>query len=530
MKLQATTNTDGYKLGHSDMYADGTTKIYSNLTPRTDRIYRTKCTEFYNGKLVFFGAQGAIKEIVEMWNDSFFKVDKETVISRYTRRINAYLGDGVVSPERMSKLHDLGYLPLEIKTLNEGVGVHMGIPVITITNTQDEFFWLVNYLETILSNLTWKGSTNATIAAEYKAILKHYASLTGCYDEFGISIQAHDFSGRGLSGAEDSARSGASHLTQFIGTDTLGAIDYVEDYYNADGLVAISVPATEHAVTSSNILSIEKDLLAKAYQFESEEQALIYIEMEEACEPVRLIAEVMFVYRLVTNICPTGIVSNVSDTYDFWSMLSRGYKYLKEVILNRKDNVLGLAKVVVRPDSGCPVKVICGDIDADSEEERKGAIEVLWDVFGGTVNESGFKVLDRHIGLIYGDSITTQRTVEILQGLTDKGFASNNVVLGIGSYTYQCNTRDTFGFAVKATYSEISGVGIDIYKDPKTDSKKKSAKGLLSVSKDESGEYVLTDSCTYEQEKVGCLITRFKDGEFYNQMTLHDVRSNCTNQ
>lgn len=563
MELQASTNSDGYKLGHADMYAEGTTQVYSNLTPRTDKIYRAKATEFYDGKLVFFGGQGAIHEIVEMWDKSFFKVRKDKAIERFVRRVDSYLGEGVVTGDRLSALHDLGYLPLEIKTLNEGTKVPMGIPVLTITNTVDEHFWLVNYLETVTSNLTWKSSTNATIAAEYKAILTHFAKKTGCFDAFGISIQGHDFSCRGMSGPEDAARSGAAHLTQFVGTDTLSAIDYVEDYYSAEGLIALSVPATEHAVTSNNILSIEVRLIEGQRPRDLTLLSIVE-EMEANQEEVRLIAEVCFVYRLITEIAATGIVSNVSDTYDFWAMLTRGYKYLKDVILNRKDNAIGLAKVVVRPDSGDPVKVVCGykllDIQATNfsgnyadvvalgydgvisygvakeldkkgkvvreipEHEVKGAIEVLWDIFGGEVNEAGYKVLDRHIGLIYGDSITTQRAVAILDGLEKKGFASCNVVFGIGSYTYQCNTRDTFGFAVKATYSVVDGEPVNIFKDPKTDSKKKSAKGLLMVLEDESGNFLLKDEVSFESEKLGALKTRFKDGQFANQTTLDEVR------
>lgn len=528
MKLRASSNSDGYKLGHAEQYAEGTTKVYSNLTPRTDKIYARTATPFYDGKLVFFGAQGAIHEIVEMWNESFFNVRKDKAVARFTKRVDAYLGEGVVTADRMGRLWDLQYLPLQIKTLDEGTKVPMGIPVLTITNTVDEHFWLVNYLETVTSNLTWKTSTNATIAAEYKAILTHFAKETGCFDAFGISIQAHDFSCRGMSGPEDASRSGSAHLTAFVGTDTLSAIDYVEDYYGADvgsELVAISVPATEHAVTSNNILSIEKRLLQGDRP--TDERLFNIIELMEANkEDIRLIAEVCFVYRLVTQICPTGIVSNVSDTYDFWAMLSRGYKYLKDVIMSRADNAIGLAKVVARPDSGDPVLVVVGNPDGDTEEERKGTIEVLWDIFGGEVNEAGYKVLDRHIGLIYGDSITTARCVAILEGLKAKGFASNNIVFGVGSYTYQCSTRDVFGFAVKATYSVVDGDGIAIFKDPKTDSKKKSAKGLLHVYEGMAG-LVLADNVTpeVEQSAENLLIQRFCNGTFTNQTTLSKVRA-----
>jgi nicotinamide phosphoribosyltransferase len=156
--------------------------------------------------------------------------------------------------------------------------------------------------------------------------------------------------------------------------------------------------------------------------------------------------------------------------------------------------------------------------------ELKGVIELLWDVFGGTVNEQGYKVLDPHIGAIYGDSITIERADEICRRLEAKGFASTNVVLGIGSFTYQYNTRDTFGFAMKATYVEVDGEGREIFKDPITDDgTKKSATGLLKVVKTENG-YVLVDKVSSEDERDGELQTIYEDGKFYNQTTLAEIR------
>jgi nicotinamide phosphoribosyltransferase len=576
MDLFAATNSDGYKLSHADMYADGTTKVYSNLTPRTDKIYRRGCTRFYDGRLVFFGGQAAIHEIVEMWNQSFFNVPVNMVIKKFKRRVDAYLGEGVISTERLIALWNLGYLPLEIKTLDEGLKVPMGVPVLTITNTIDEHFWLVNYLETVLSNLTWKTSTNATIAAEYKAILSHFAKKTGV-DDFTVSIQAHDFSCRGMSGPEDAARSGMAHLTQFIGTDTLSAMDAVEDYYGCEGLLAISVPATEHAVSSNNILSIERAMLNGS--FDGIPYAPNYRYAVQSGEEMGLrgTAEREFLKDLITRKYPKGIVSYVADTYDFWQVISVILPSLRQSILDRKDDANGLAKLVIRPDSGDPVKVVCGykvhpvefttelealnaghygqlaDVEAIvisgeyfevesyaadydpscrvigkriEETEVRGAIECLWEIFGGTETSTGHKLLDRHIGLIYGDSITTSRAVEILERLERKGFASGNIVFGVGSYTYQCNTRDTFGFAVKATYSVVDGLPINIFKDPKTDSKKKSAKGLLFVGRDSDDELALLDQVDRYTEALedNFLIIRFKDGHFYNQVTFDEIR------
>jgi len=172
---------------------------------------------------------------------------------------------------------------------------------------------------------------------------------------------------------------------------------------------------------------------------------------------------------------------------------------------------------------------VLNEIESSNEPETKGVIELLWDVFGGTVNEQGYKVLDPHIGAIYGDSITLERAKAIFERLEAKGFASTNVVLGIGSFTYQFNTRDTFGFAMKATYVEVDGVGREIFKDPITDDgTKKSAKGLLSVFRDDNNEYQLHDQVDWATEDRGELTTIFKDGKYTNPITLTEVRSRVT--
>lgn len=587
-------STDGYKLGHGPMYRKGTTVVGSNLTPRTDKIHRRNCTAFYDGKLVWVGGQAAVQELHENWERTFFKRELVDVMEEYQDFLMGYLGRDLPTVDQMAELHKLGYLPLEFRALPEGSLVPMGIPVLTITNTLPDFFWLVNYHETPLSTSTWKTATNATIAREYRLICEHYTKLTGCYDAFTVSVMCHDFSMRGMSGIEDAARSGIGHLTQFIGTDTLPAITFAKRYYDATGLVGISVPATEHAVTSNNIISILNELEDCTYEFVNAEQKAIYRKMSADGQDLRLIAEVMFVYMLITQIVPDGIVSNVSDTYDFWGMLTRGYPYLKDVIMRREGMGPQPGKLVIRPDSGDPVLVICGmtpvsgedgkaidfeDEDAayDFIEENAnpykigkcdcikiggvfydlnitfdedgyyescgidtdlvypyevvaGAIRTLYKTFGGTVTETGHKLLDSHIGLIYGDSITTARALEILKRLEKNGYAAANVVFGVGSYTYQCNTRDTFGFAVKATNSVINGDEVAIYKDPKTDSKKKSAKGRLFVSEvevdDARREFILSDNVTADEESSegNALQVFYRDGVFLKRTTLDEIR------
>ena len=246
---------------------------------------------------------------------------------------------------------------------------------------------------------------------------------------------------------------------------------------------------------------------------------------------VKEIAEMLTIKELLEKY-PTGILSIVSDTFDLWKVITKYLPQLKEEILSRD------GKLVIRPDSGDPVDIMCGTNTVvtygkepydKNHPSYKGVIELLWDVFGGTINEQGYKVLDSHIGAIYGDSITLERANKICKRLEAKGFASTNVVLGIGSFTYQYNTRDTFGFAMKATYVEKNGEGFEIFKDPITDSgMKKSAKGLVSVIANPlDGSPTLVDQCTWEtvNSEENLLKIRYKDGKFFNTTTLTDIKN-----
>ena len=570
MNSNPLTCADFYKTGHIAQYPEGTELVYSNFTPRSATHAPVVEGSFSKYKVINYGLQGFIKSfLIDKWNNEFFFQPKDKVIAKYKRRLETSLGPIDVS--HFEALHDLGYMPIEIKALPEGAKVNIGVPLFTIRNTIPEFFWVTNYLETAISAELWKPITNATIAYEYRRILDRYAKRTGSPAEF-VPWQGHDFSMRGMSGCDSAAVSGSAHLTSFYGTDTINAIDYLEDYYNADAdkeLIGGSVPATEHSVMAMATKENEVDTFR----------------------------------RLITKTYPTGIVSIVSDTWDFWKVLSEYTVELKDEILNRQPNALGFAKVVFRPDSGDPVKIVCGrnirkvasvgeakiilqnmaEIDADNltagecgnysyedifnisgeilkikidvewnrhdktyyyiEEfgalvtekvslapEEKGAVEVLWDIFGGTITDKGYKVLNQRVGLIYGDSITLARATEIKEQLEAKGFASCNIVFGIGSFTYQYNTRDSFGFAMKATYGVVNGEPREIFKDPKTDSGvKKSARGLLRVERHE-GQYVLLDQQTVDQEQRGELKTVFNDGTLTREVSLAEIRALIQNE
>lgn len=480
--------TDGYKVSHYLQYPQGTTLVYSNFTPRSNKHAPKGCD-----KVVVFGTQMAVKQIVEHFNTEFFDKPKSLVIEEIRKEYTYYLGaDYDVS--HIEELHDLGYLPIRVKSLPEGELVPMGVPVLTIVNTNPEFYWLTNFLETLISNLLWKPMTSATIAYQYKRLLRNWARRTDKSSIDFVAFQAHDFSMRGLDSLEATVSSGLGHATSFLGSDSLPVIHGAREYYYELGPVVHSVNATEHSVMCAGTKEDE-----------------------------------IGTFRHLMESFPEGILSIVSDTWDLWKVLTEILPELKDEIMARD------GKIVIRPDSGDPVDIICGTIMPDDPDylarknssEEKGVIELLWDVFGGTINEQGYKVLDPHIGAIYGDSITLERAEEICKRLEAKGFASTNIVFGVGSFTYQYNTRDTFGFAMKATYVEVKGEGREIFKDPITDDgTKKSAKGLLAVGYDhETDDYILKDQCTWDQEKSGKLLTIFEDDVMKNLTNLSEIRS-----
>lgn len=836
MRINPLLMSDGYKQGHHAQYPSGTEYVYSNTTPRKSR---------YTGidKVVVFGIQYFIRDfLIERFNEDFFEQPLDKVMTSYKMIIDHYLGPNVINEEQVAYLHGLGYLPLHIKALPEGTLCPIGVPLMTIINTDPKCYWLTNFVETISQTMTWGMITSATIAYEYKKIFTKYNNLTSDSNDNVIPWQAHDFSMRGMSSFESSYTSAAAHLLSFCGTDSIPGIVFLEQYYWAnceEELIGGSVSATEHAVMCAGGEENER-------------------------ETVR---------RLIEDIYPEGIVSIVSDTWDFWKMVTETYPSLKPSIMNRngkvvvrpdcyddqteiltdsgwkfftnlsendlvaqvlddgsrefvkpleiinqtysgimhqfkdfhgkvdllvtpnhrmvlkqngkeriveasdlsryghyhqkmirsasassnpnihlsdlerlriafqadgsfqtgcnenkirfsfakqrkidrlcyildnlkfeykiydlkdgrhefnitlpvsdfskdfewvnnntltkewceefieecshwdscrrsderfkfdttilsvankvefialsagygalkstysdnrsdkfsdlitihilKDNEVGgqswentevnytgtvhcvkvpSGKVFVRRNrctlvsgnSGDPVKIICGyhvnpkkldrtqsdiaqyglsqslhmsyfhdhydaiqitdgtyynsNLEKLEPHEVDGAIVCLYKSFGGTINSKGYKELDIHIGLIYGDSITLERAERICQELMIKGYATTNVVYGVGSYTYQYNTRDTFGLACKATWVQINGIAKSIYKDPKTDDgTKKSAKGLLSVMI--SGDkLILINDCTPAQEKIGELQTVFLNGESVREFSLKEIR------
>lgn len=529
MKINPLFAIDGYKTGHRQQYPNGTEMVYGGFTPRTNKHFKSP---FFRDRkkgspLIWAGMQAFMFQwLQETFNENFFNQPKERMVNEFVSFMDSYIGKGAVPADGVAALHDLGYLPVEIKSIPEGCYVDMKVPVFTIVNTKPEFFWLVNYMETLLSAELWPIATAATIAFNYRCIGELWSNKT-CDNADHLDWQFHDFSARGDMGMWANTLVGMGHLFSFTGTDSVLALRRLQYQYNIDCIDGGSVNATEHSVMCMG----EK------------------------------VSELQTFDRLITETYPEGIVAIVSDTWDYWKVVCEMLPQLKDNIVARK------GKVVIRPDSGDPVDIICGErfIDLDDcehlgdalvymrkakanglvcryhneyyrlvndgfvpvpEHVVKGSIQMFWEIFGGSVNSKGFKVLHPAIGLIYGDSITMDRADEIFDRLAQKSFASSNVVLGIGSYTYQYVTRDTFGFAMKATYGIVNGEPREIFKDPATDDgTKKSLKGLLYHFMDSEGHWYVKDQATPQEESATNLTTVFKDGKILAIDSLSEIRN-----
>ncbi len=480
--------TDFYKVGREGQYPKNTTRVYEVWTPRGSRMPGVD-------NVVFFGLQAFVKKyLIDFFNKEFFEKDIDDIVKEYKRVTKATLGSDL-DTSHIENLHKIGYLPLKICAVKEGTETPTRVPQMTIENTHKDAFWLPNFLETILSSELWQPCTTATIAKQYRLLSDKYAEKTADNSGF-VDFQCHGFEMRGMGGSSGFLNSGAGHLLSFRGSDTVPAYNYFENYYNADvekELVITSIPATEHLVET---------------MYESDEE---------------------YIRSMIEDAYPTGLVSIVMDGYSYWDVVSETLPKLKEKIMARD------GKMVVRGDSGNPVDIICGIEEFDTLEDRdllstesKGTVEMLWDIFGGTINEKGYKVLDSHVGAIYGDSITIDRAEAIFKRLERKGFSSENIVLGVGSYTYQYNTRDTFMYALKTTYGVIDGKETMIYKDPKTDDgTKKSQKGMVNVFRDESGQIKTVDGLNEQQRQTlrnSLLEQVFLDGKLLRDESLADIR------
>mgnify|MGYP003289228870 CR=1 FL=1 len=491
-KITAPLLIDFYKATHDLMLPKGITKSVSYMTHRMSRIERWN-------KAVVFMIQGFCKEfLIDYFNENFFHRSAEEVFSEYNRIMKNCLGVYAYDSRKIVELYALGYLPIEIVALPEGTQVPMQVPLLGITNTHPNFAWLPQALESLMSAELWKPMIAATVGFTYRNIVNHYYNIT-CDDDIPRARALGNFDFRGDDCLDSAIKTAAAWGLSFLNSATVPAIPYLEEIYNCDcekEPVLYGSPSTEHAVMCSN------------FAVDGDEETLIR--------------------RLLTEIYPNTSFSCVLDSYDYWNVVDNILPKLYNEIMKHNGCFL------VRGDSGDCVEVVTKTVFK------------LWDIFGGTVNSKGYKVLDPHVKAIYGDSITVQRCEKIYQILMENGFACSNVALGVGSFSFQCIeengvlkpfTRDTFSTCIKATYCEINGKPYPIFKDPKEGGFKRSQKGCCVVF--EHGVYQIDKDCDLSELsyidgytwEAACADSRnmlqpiFRDGKMLKEYTLSEIRN-----
>ena len=481
MKINPLLESDFYKQVHWNQYPKDVAKVVSYFTPRMSRLKD-------QNSLIVFGIQGFIKEfLIEDFNKNFFKRKKEDIM----KEVQHILGNTIACDcglHRYEQLYDLGYLPIEIKCLPEGTKCPIGVPMFEISNTHEDFAWLTNALESVISCEMWHAMISANIGYKYREIVNYWYDKT-CGDSVLKRKALGDFSMRGQESKRSAYKSSAGWLLSHVNTATVPAIPYLEQYYNCNcelEEVGFGSPSTEHSVMCSN------------YAIDGN--------------------EITGLKRLLTEIYPNTSFSMVSDSYDYWNLIRKILPQCKKEIEEHNGCLL------IRGDSGDPVEVV-----------TKTVFE-LADIFGATVNSKGYKVLNPKVKAIYGDSITVQRAQKIFETLERKGFAANNVVLGVGSFSMQCIedsngalnpfTRDTFGIAIKATHIIMKdGKEHFVFKNPKESTFKKSHKGCCVVLENSNGFY-----CHDEQHwkdtysDLNKLEVVFQDGKMIKEYSLKEIR------
>lgn len=461
--------TDSYKLSHWKQYPKGMRKVYSYLESRGGKFPST----------LFFGLQYFLKQLEGV-------VVTMEDIEEASAFAKAHFGNDIFNKEGWEwivKNHG-GKLPIKIMAVKEGTLVPTQNVLMTIENTDPKCFWLTNVLETMLMRL-WYPITIASNSFYAKQTIANYLNQTA-NDLNSLPFKMHDFGYRGVSSEETAGIGGMAHLVNFMGTDTLAAIVYANNFYNAGGVNAFSVPASEHSVACS---------------FGPQKEEDYFVNMLDSY--------------------PGGIVSIVSDTYDVFNFVKTMSEKYKDRILAREGTI------VFRPDSGDPVDV------------NVKLITTLWDIFGdsGSITKNGYKLLPSQVRLIQGDGIDLEMLDNILNTVTSLGFSAENWVFGSGGGLLQKFDRDTNKFAIKASYGEKDGdvVGahgrnierFTIQKNPVTSSSKKSKAGKLKLVRDSvNGEFrTITSADPFFENANDELELVFENGEIKRTQSFEEIRT-----
>ncbi|WP_068267562.1 nicotinate phosphoribosyltransferase [Caviibacter abscessus] len=457
-------NCDSYKVTHPKQYPDGMTYMHSYIESRGGLYGYTK----------FFGLQYYLKEYLSRKVTKEMIDEAEEIFSLHQVPFDRSGWDYIVNELN-------GNIPLRIRAVPEGAIIPNHNVLVTVEATDKNVPWIVSWLEPLILKI-WYPTTVATYSYKTKQIIRYFLDKTSDNVEAELPFKFHDFGYRGASSEETAALGGLAHLTNFKGTDNINALEFGRNYYN-EKIAGFSIPAAEHSTITSWGRDHEKDA-----------------------------------FENILDKFPTGLVSIVSDSYNFFNAVENIIcKELKDKIKNR-DGML-----VVRPDSG------------DAITNILFALEKLEKAFGVTVNSKGYKVLNK-VRIIQGDSVYEDTTWDILKCLMNNGYSAENIALGCGGSLLQGNehssiNRDTHKFAMKCSCVKIGNTLIDVFKNPITDRGKISKKGRLDLIKDNRGEYKTMnisylDMKTYHPNTL--LKTVFENGKILVDYTLQEVIDNET--
>ena len=451
--------TDSYKQSHWRMYPPDMTHLTSYLEAREGGEYSST---------IFFGLQYIMEKHLSGIRVSLNGINEaEAMMKKHFGRAGVFNRENWV---HILREHG-GRLPVMIRSVPEGLRVPNSNVMLTIQNTCRHCAWVVNHLETLLVEL-WYPCTVATVSAELKKILVAAWRRSCDVPPDNVPFMAHDFGYRGSTSVESAAIGGAAHLINFLGTDTIAAMELLRDYYdgeNAGHYMGYSVPAAEHSTVT-------------AWGEHGELDA----------------------YRHILQEFPSGIVSVVSDSWDIYQACERLWGgQLHNYVWSGQNSGRVL---VVRPDSGNPVEVV------------PNVLDILGKQFGSSVNHAGYKMLPSFLRVIQGDGITRESLSRICDAVMDRGWSIANMVFGSGGGLLQSVNRDTQRFAMKCSAIKTSGDDqwIDVFKRPATDPGKNSKRGYLFLS---------SDFKTHAIPEYGDILKPvFKNGEIIERTTLASIR------
>lgn len=314
-----------------------------------------------------------------------------------------------------------------------------------------------------------------------KVIAQYFDETATEGAEAAIDFVLNDFGYRGVSSVESAGLGGSAHLINFNGSDNLMAGAFAQDYYNTNEVYGLSIPATEHSICT---------LLGEQGELD--------------------------VFKHVLQTFPTGLVACVSDSYNIFRACDEYWgNDLKTEILDR-DGTL-----VIRPDSGDPIQTLLA------------LFKILFDKFGYTTNEKGFKVLPQQVRVIQGDGVNYDAIVEMYKALKANGISAENLVLGMGGALLQKVDRDTQKYAIKCSYATLNGKDVLVQKAPTEMDKngeikpsfKKSKAGRLKLIKTDKGYQTVQEN--EKPEFKDELITIFENGELLKDWTFEQIKENA---